>query len=452
MPTLKENQCCEIIGDGGNIGGGGGGTPGGADTNVQFNDSGSFGGSSDFTWDGSSLSVPAIGDLDTLAIGASAPPANVCLYALKTTGVTVARLENTNSTNGVLQLQLLNDSSKELSIGKLSSTYAVGTFGAGSGAVLNRDGNMNIICDSNDPIIFYTDVTDAQNLSATEKMRLTAAGDLGIGTNSPSARIDLSDGGIICDNAASGYNVKDSGGTAKQVLWASAADRLYLGAFSGLELRFRLGDSTDSCAIFNSSNGFDFNTQADSAYDFRYRSSSLTALIYGDSSANTLGIGTDSPSVTHLVHAQYASPGTDSGFYIENTGSGSASIRMKSNGQQWNLSMRNDSIQFIDDRAWFTDADIRLWLGNRSAHASGINTNGTPTAEWHVRQDGTTAATPVLKLEQLDQDYAFTDYVGTSGSGNSIDSRTTSGATSGHVKIKINGTDAWIAYSTTAPS
>lgn len=31
--------------------GGGGGTPGGADTNVQFNDAGSFGGTSDFTWD-----------------------------------------------------------------------------------------------------------------------------------------------------------------------------------------------------------------------------------------------------------------------------------------------------------------------------------------------------------------------------------------------------------------
>tara|TARA_Y100000034_G_scaffold37602_3_gene46237 strand:+ start:14408 stop:15694 length:1287 start_codon:yes stop_codon:yes gene_type:complete len=31
--------------------GGGGGTPGGADTQVQFNDSGSFGGDADFTWD-----------------------------------------------------------------------------------------------------------------------------------------------------------------------------------------------------------------------------------------------------------------------------------------------------------------------------------------------------------------------------------------------------------------
>lgn len=34
-----------------------GGTPGGADTNIQFNNSGSFGGSADLTWDGTSLKV-----------------------------------------------------------------------------------------------------------------------------------------------------------------------------------------------------------------------------------------------------------------------------------------------------------------------------------------------------------------------------------------------------------
>lgn len=36
---------------------GGGGTPGGGNTEVQFNDSGSFGGSANFTWDGSELDV-----------------------------------------------------------------------------------------------------------------------------------------------------------------------------------------------------------------------------------------------------------------------------------------------------------------------------------------------------------------------------------------------------------
>lgn len=45
-------------------GSGGGGTPGGSDTEVQYNDSGSFGGSSNFTWDDSQLKITqaSIGD------------------------------------------------------------------------------------------------------------------------------------------------------------------------------------------------------------------------------------------------------------------------------------------------------------------------------------------------------------------------------------------------------
>jgi len=42
--------------------GGGGGTPGGADTNVQYNDGGSFGGDSNFTWDKNNL-IFKVGDI-----------------------------------------------------------------------------------------------------------------------------------------------------------------------------------------------------------------------------------------------------------------------------------------------------------------------------------------------------------------------------------------------------
>jgi len=40
-----------------------GGLPGGSNTQVQFNDSGSFGGSANLTWDGTNLSIAAQGDL-----------------------------------------------------------------------------------------------------------------------------------------------------------------------------------------------------------------------------------------------------------------------------------------------------------------------------------------------------------------------------------------------------
>jgi hypothetical protein len=54
--VLTTNKCARIVSDGTNYqvvtygGGGGGGTPGGATTNVQFNNSGAFGGDSGFTY------------------------------------------------------------------------------------------------------------------------------------------------------------------------------------------------------------------------------------------------------------------------------------------------------------------------------------------------------------------------------------------------------------------
>lgn len=113
-----------------------------------------------------------------VGIGTATPACELHLYTA--TGAICERIESADANAGIMQVQLYNDSSKELSIGKLGSN--VNFFGVGSGAILNREGNMNIICDSNDPIIFYTDATDSQNLSATEKMRLSAAGYLGMVT------------------------------------------------------------------------------------------------------------------------------------------------------------------------------------------------------------------------------------------------------------------------------
>jgi hypothetical protein len=45
-------------------GGGGGGTPGGSDTQIQFNDGGSFGGSADLTWDDTAKELGVGGDIN----------------------------------------------------------------------------------------------------------------------------------------------------------------------------------------------------------------------------------------------------------------------------------------------------------------------------------------------------------------------------------------------------
>jgi len=53
-------KAVSIFGSGGG-GGGGGGTPGGANTQVQFNSSGAFGGSANLTWDGANVQIGSSG-------------------------------------------------------------------------------------------------------------------------------------------------------------------------------------------------------------------------------------------------------------------------------------------------------------------------------------------------------------------------------------------------------
>ena len=70
-----------------------------------------------------------------------------------------------------------------------------------------------------------------------------------------------------------------------------------------------------------------------------------------------------------------------------------------------------------------------------------------PNGKLHVRQASATGAQPVLELEQLDVDYAFTNYVGTSAADatRSISSSTaTAGNKVGAIRIRVNGTERWI--------
>jgi hypothetical protein len=82
----------------------------------------------------------------------------------------------------------------------------------------------------------------------------------------------------------------------------------------------------------------------------------------------------------------------------------------------------------------------------------GIN-NTTPAGPLDVKQDDSAANIPVVRIEQLDTNESFINFVGTSGaaSANSISSSSASaGAKTGAIKVKINGVDAWIRVYATA--
>jgi len=80
--------------------------------------------------------------------------------------------------------------------------------------------------------------------------------------------------------------------------------------------------------------------------------------------------------------------------------------------------------------------------------------NTAPAAKTHITQESTTAAIPVLELDQDDVDQPFINFDGTTGADttSSVSTHGTSGATTDHIQIELNGAKAWIAVSTNNPS
>ena len=102
--------------------GGGGGSPGGSNTQVQFNSSGSFGGSSAFTWDGASLTVSSV----KIGRGNSNLAYNIAI--------------------GNSLLALTGGSAYNIAIGYLAMQYATTAaynIALGSGAIFNARDSTN---------------------------------------------------------------------------------------------------------------------------------------------------------------------------------------------------------------------------------------------------------------------------------------------------------------------
>ena len=70
------------------------------------------------------------------------------------------------------------------------------------------------------------------------------------------------------------------------------------------------------------------------------------------------------------------------------------------------------------DAVFEGDTDTTLLQTDASTDRVGVGI-AAPSAKLHVRQSSATGSQPVLELEQLDQDYAFTNFVGTSASDSS---------------------------------
>lgn len=270
------------------ITGGGGGTPGGSDAQVQFNDSGIFGGDAGLTWDNSGK-VLGVTNSSVLA------------------AVPFLQLENTGGTNGAIYLSTTTQSatigfaSGSFNVLAPSSTwnatgsvmqftasdslsfYAFGVPGltfndaAGYEAVLNEGGlDFNFRIEGDTATSLF--VTDA-GLDAVQ-----------VGTTTAGNIADFRSTGIVFNESGDDRDFRIEGDTAENLVVVDA----------GLDA-FRVGTTVAGALFDVQPTGIVVNN-AEADIDFRIAGSGVTNGYFYDAGNNRHGFGTDTPERSiHVV-------------------------------------------------------------------------------------------------------------------------------------------------------
>ena len=196
-------------------GGGGGGTPGGADTQIQFNDSGSFGGSSDFVWDNTNSII-------TLDKTVSVPPVDI-------TDGPVIKSADVADLSPTLNISGGDTTGGTYPGGFVLVSGGSNTGGAGGGTVVVAGGNSNAGVGGTVNVIggTLTTDTDAQSGSvAVSGVTSTTGGSVNItggSTSNPSTKgagsvfiiagnsDNANGGGISIESGSTGESTADTG-------------------------------------------------------------------------------------------------------------------------------------------------------------------------------------------------------------------------------------------------
>jgi len=202
-------------------------TPGGSTTQVQYNNAGAFAGSANFVFDGTNV-----------GIGTTSP--NTAGY-----GGSVLGIYGASSTGGNLWL-----TSDATVAGNRAGRIGFGTEGNSSNKEIARVWSITAGSTAGNlggDLLFNT---KADGGSLTERMRITAAGDVGIGTSSPGSKLTVSgDIQILSTNYLSFSN------TAQQTyIRAAATSTLAFGTNSTEVMRL---DSSGNLGLGVTPSGWD---------------------------------------------------------------------------------------------------------------------------------------------------------------------------------------------------
>jgi hypothetical protein len=272
------------------ITGGAGSTPAGSNTQLQFNNSGAFGASSNLTYDGTTLQVTGSGLNNTMkVIGTNTTSAGLYFQDTAASAQTVFYVDN--------------DRGSFASYGGLlngGSTNAIGNiFG------LSRADHVFLFADGANSTGLSVGTLTAQPLTFgtnnTEVARLTSGGFFGIGTTSPYKKLSI--GGDVVVGAAT------AGGTLGD---------LYLPKLGTAAGTFLAADATGKVIATTTPTGSGSGVTGTTG-QVAYLSGTNTAVGTSTIFINTngrVGIGTTTPYAAFSVNPTAASVGTGAAFVV----------------------------------------------------------------------------------------------------------------------------------------
>ena len=276
--------------------------------------------------------------------------------------------------------------------------------------------------------------TDGTSSDETSNAIIKLTGTL---TGNTTMQCEAVENWYIVDNAATmgtyTLGFKPAGGTATNLV-SGSKHLLYTDGSTMFDVLDDAGNITANGTLDVAGNvslnggTFIFN-EAGADLDARFEGNTATHLLFTDAGNDRVGINQASPSTTLDVVGSVKATGNidfDGGTFTFNDTGADKDFRVEGDA---------------DAYLFFTDA------GNDRV-GIGIPSGAAPNGKLEVDQYSTSAAIPVLTLDQGDADQEFINFQGTTASDQtaSLTTDTSVGSLTGHIRVAVNGTDYWIPY------